>query len=371
MKFLSLVLAVLVLAAPVSAEPGRWEPAKTWVFMAGVLEWQDKNLSPFPKKDRQDRVLETKLKEAGVPADHLVFLEDSQATQKAMQQELRQLAEKAGEGSTFIFYYAGHGMQDDGGEVFLANYDADTGKKKATCVAMSDVSRILSKNFKGDRLLFFADCCYSGALAKVVKEFDGHPAACLTSATASNVSTAEWTFTQSLVSLFDGDGVVDANADGSLTLREADAFVAGEMRFREGQLTRAATTPQFSVDFVFRVADPALKPKEIPGPWKVRQYCEVEEKGVWYRSQILDGREGEWQIHYIGWEAKYDEWVPAKRIRKPQGISVSGGDKVKVEWKGKWWDAKVMRVEGDFAFIHYDGYGEEWDEWVTGKRVKK
>ena len=361
----------LALASVALAEPGQWEPAKTWVFMAGVLEWQDKNLSPFPKKDRKDRVLEAKLKEAGVPAGQIVFLEDAQATQKAMQQELRKLAEAAPEGSTFVFYYAGHGMQDDGGEVFLANHDADTGKKKATCVAMADVERILTKNFKGARLLFLADCCYSGAFAKVVKSFDGKPAACLTSATASNVSTAEWTFTDSLVALFDGDGALDTNADGKITLREADAWSASEMRFKEGQLTRAALTLQFDVDFVFGPVDPALKPKEIPGPWKLRDWCEVEEKGVWYRSQVLDGREGEWFIHYIGWEAKYDEWVPAKRMRKPQGIGLSGGDAVKVEWKGKWYPAKVMRVEGDFAFIHYDGFGAEWDEWVTGKRVKK
>ncbi len=115
---------------PAVADPGTWEPAKTHVLMAGVLEWQDKNLSPFPKKDRKDRVLESKFKEAGVPAGQIVFLEDAQATQKAMQQELRKLAEAAPEGSTFVFYYAGHGMQDDGGEVYLANHDADTGKKK-------------------------------------------------------------------------------------------------------------------------------------------------------------------------------------------------------------------------------------------------
>ncbi|MCE9584978.1 MAG: caspase family protein, partial [Planctomycetes bacterium] len=202
-------LALLTLAATASADPGKWEPEKTYALMAGVLEWQDKNLPPFPKENRADRALEATLKKAGVPADHIVFLEDKAATQRAIQDKLREVCGMATEGSTLIFYFAGHGMQDDGGEIYLANYDADTAKKKATCVATADVSRIIAKHFKGSRVLLFADCCYSGGLAKVVHEFDkdaGKSAACLTSATASNVSTAEWTFTSSLVAIFGGDG---------------------------------------------------------------------------------------------------------------------------------------------------------------------
>ncbi|MCC6739877.1 MAG: caspase family protein [Planctomycetia bacterium] len=370
MRFFALVLATASLA---SADPGRWEPEKTWALMAGVLEWKDPNLSPFPKKDRQDRALEAVLKKAGVPAEQIVFLEDKAATREAIQKSLRDLCGRAPEGSTLLFYFAGHGMQDDGGEIFLANYDADTAKTKATCVATSDVARIVSKEFKGSRVLLFADCCYSGGLSQVVHAFDKGPvsAACLTSATASNVSTAEWTFTASLVAVFGGSARADASGDGLLTLAEADAFVAGEMRFREGQLTRGARTPSFEAGFVVAAVDAGTKAKDVPGPWKVGDYCEVEWKKEWYRSQVVDGRDGEWRVHYLGWEDSYDEWVPAARMRKPQGIGVAGGDKVQVEWKKKWWPATVMQVEGDFAFVHYDGFGKEWDEWVTAKRLKK
>ena len=45
---------------------------------------------------------------------------------------------------------------------------------------------------------------------------------------------------------------------------------------------------------------------------------------------------------------------------------------VEVEWKGKWWDAKVAKVEDDFFyFIEYHGYGREGDEWVTPKRMRR
>ena len=376
MRPTTLLLAVLVLhvaafsgTAP-GAEAARWEPAKTFALFAGVLSWQDKGLATYPTKDRQDRALEKRLVEGGVPAAQIVFLEDKEATREAILRELARLAAAAGEGSTFLFYYAGHGMQDDGGAVYFANYDADPARKKDTCLALKDVSRVLKESFKGSRLLLAADCCYSGALARVVKDFEGTAAACLTSATASNVSTAEWTFTASLAAAFAGDGAVDTDADGTISFTETDAYVSAEMRFLEGQFTRAAKTAQFDGSFSLRAVAGDRKARAIPGPFKLGQFCESRWEDKWWRARVIDGREGESKVHYLGFGAEWDEWVKADRLREPQGIGVKKGAKVKVEWKKTWWAATVLEVEGDFALIHYDGYGPEWDEWVTEKRVK-
>ena len=46
-------------------------------------------------------------------------------------------------------------------------------------------------------------------------------------------------------------------------------------------------------------------------------------------------------------------------------------EKVKVQWKGQWYPATVLKVEGNKCFIHYDGYGSNWDEWVGLGRIKK
>lgn len=46
------------------------------------------------------------------------------------------------------------------------------------------------------------------------------------------------------------------------------------------------------------------------------------------------------------------------------------GSEVLVEWGGKWWPAKVLKAQDDKWYIHYDGYGAEWDEWVGTSRVK-
>ena len=48
------------------------------------------------------------------------------------------------------------------------------------------------------------------------------------------------------------------------------------------------------------------------------------------------------------------------------------GDKVMVEWKGSWWPAEVIKVrEGKSPYrIHYDGYSNSWNEWVTDARIR-
>lgn len=46
------------------------------------------------------------------------------------------------------------------------------------------------------------------------------------------------------------------------------------------------------------------------------------------------------------------------------------GQSVEVLWEGKWWPANVLKREDDKAFVKYDGYGDEWNEWVGPDRLR-
>jgi hypothetical protein len=48
----------------------------------------------------------------------------------------------------------------------------------------------------------------------------------------------------------------------------------------------------------------------------------------------------------------------------------SSGDKAEVLWKGGWYPAHVVKGKGSECYIHYDGYGNNWDEWVGPDRIK-
>lgn len=46
-------------------------------------------------------------------------------------------------------------------------------------------------------------------------------------------------------------------------------------------------------------------------------------------------------------------------------------DEVDVEWRGRWWPATVLDRKGSGRYlVHYDGFGEEWDEVVGPERIR-
>jgi CHAT domain-containing protein/Tfp pilus assembly protein PilF len=45
-------------------------------------------------------------------------------------------------------------------------------------------------------------------------------------------------------------------------------------------------------------------------------------------------------------------------------------DHVEVEWKGDWYQAQIIQVQGNRYKVHYDGYENSWDEWVDNNRIR-
>lgn len=48
------------------------------------------------------------------------------------------------------------------------------------------------------------------------------------------------------------------------------------------------------------------------------------------------------------------------------------GTPVEVEWHGRWWPAILLERRGnDHWLVHYEGYGENWDEVVGPDRIRE
>ncbi|MBK6525032.1 MAG: hypothetical protein IPG07_05415 [Crocinitomicaceae bacterium] len=46
------------------------------------------------------------------------------------------------------------------------------------------------------------------------------------------------------------------------------------------------------------------------------------------------------------------------------------GDKIEVNWEGKFYLAEIVKTDDAFMYIHYTGYDNSYDEWVMYDRVK-
>lgn len=48
------------------------------------------------------------------------------------------------------------------------------------------------------------------------------------------------------------------------------------------------------------------------------------------------------------------------------------GDPIDVEWRGKYYPATILSAQGSGQYmIHYDGYGDEWNEVVGEDRIRE
>jgi len=310
--FLPLFAYMLVASSNLSAQERDWQPQRTWVFVVGTLQWQRPDMfASFPQENRRDAQLVDFFRRQGVPAPQLVYLKDEQATTRRVKAAFTSLLSKTGDGDLLFLYYTGHGYKsDDGHTTFFATYDAgDDVPGWSTASIVRDIDRY----FKGSRAFLTADSCYSGSLAAQIRKTNHRVSyASLTSSSANQVSTENWTFTEMLLAGFSGRTFADINGDGRITLSELAEDVREDMAFAEDQRSSFAFTGTFSPNTVLARAE------QKPSP-QVSRRVEVRPGGgwyhEWYKARIIDARGGRFKVHYYGWQDSDDEWVQPNQIR--------------------------------------------------------
>lgn len=371
MKKIFVCFLVLFNLACVSAQTSRnnanppnanvWNPQRTWVFMVGLLEWQNKdNFASFPQKNRRDKVLLDVWRARGVPENQILYLQDKSATTAKIQNEFEKFLSKTKTGDTLFVYYCGHGYKIENVETLLASYDAND--KKGWKVAT--VPETIDRFFKGENAFIMLDNCYSGAMAEAVKKRNSKISyAVLASSHFNSFSTGNWTFTESLIYAFRGEPFIDEDANGKVSLGELAQNSTEDMLFAEEQLAQFAFTGKLNEQFV--VAE--NKGKSAP---RLGDRIEAFDQGGWYKAVITDVKDNKYKVHFYGYEYDEDAWRTAKEIREFKPKSYKVGAKVEAEWNEKWYPARILQVKGGAHLVSYDGFGSEWDEWIPSSRVR-
>jgi hypothetical protein len=330
----------------------------------GTLQWKHRDMfDSFPQKNRRDAQLVQFFKQQGVPEDQLVYLQDARATTRNVKNSFANFLSRASEGDLLFVYYCGHGYKsDDGRTTFFATYDAGD---DVPGWSTNSIVKDIEKYFKGSRAFLTSDSCYSGSLGQQARRFGQNVSyACLTSSSASELSTGNWTFTETLLAGLSGKPFADLNSDGEITLGELADDVKQDMAFAEEQLSTFTTTGDFAPDTVLARAGRKSNPE-------VSKRVEVKSEGQWWKAQVVDYRGGAFHVHYYGYEESDDEWVRLSQIREPAIVEYPAGSTVEVIWKRKWYPAKVVSVERGVHLIHYVDYDSDWDEWVGAERIRR
>jgi hypothetical protein len=365
-------LLVLFVLPPLRAD--ELEPSETHAIIVGVLEWQH-GLHPYPKKDRKDQELRDLLVRRGTPAANIALLLDKAATLPKINDAVTRTARAAGPGSTLIVYYAGHGMPGPGDNYFFANYEIDTRRMAETGWGLNELGETLAREFKGKRVILWADCCFSGGLEHVVDRLAkaGIAAAALTSAGPANCSTNNWTFTQSIIDGLNGEPMIDADGDGRITLGELAVEVREAMKHREGQ-QHGFRARGVGENFVLAKARGA-KPKAGDGKFAVGSYVTAANRP----GRVMAVNGDRYTVQFYDYSEKRTATYAAKDLTASTGdnvqphvvvLDVGMKPDCEVKWQESWWPAKVMKTEKERYFIHYVGYEASWDEWVGKDRIR-
>src|SRR5438034_344555 len=96
----------------------------------------------------------------GPPRKRLCGHRGQPARRAAMRRELHALAARAGEGSTFVFYFQGHGLKQKE-KTFFACYDVNLKDTAGTAFDVDELFPVLDREWKGERLFLLGDCCHA------------------------------------------------------------------------------------------------------------------------------------------------------------------------------------------------------------------
>jgi hypothetical protein len=277
-------------------------------------------------------------------------------------------------------YYAGHGWPASGGDYCLANYDAQ-GNKDETAWSMNELGSVLAKDFRGKQVFLWADCCFSGGMQLVVDALANRQVAAfsLTSAGLANNSTRNWTFTQSIIESLRGEPIVDANADGRVTLAEVRTEVGEAMKHLEGQAFGFKASGMAD-DFVL-AKSAGLRPNGKIATFPIGSYVEASGGGRRYYGRVVATDSDHVTVQFYDYTEKRAvtfaaaDITPSKRTpRPPTRLDVGMKPDCLTEWRGTWFPAKLLKrttVDNQPRFlIHYLGYDSSWDEWVGDERIR-
>lgn len=341
----------------------------TYAVIVGVLNWQDESLSPFSAVNRKDKELYKLLINKGVPKGNIIILLEKQATLQNIKSAINKIAQKSKKDSLFIFYYAGHGIKPKDVKYF-ANYDIDSNAPEETGLTTSTISGILSSNFNGSKILFMADCCYSGSLKECATELaeKGFQTAYLTSSSGSNISTGNWTFTQTIIDCLRGNPLADRNSDLKIVLSEIAQEMSDSMKYRERQKYGYGVFG-FPEDFVFsRIKAPAEA--QTLGEYARGEYVlAVNDNGQSLPARIMSIKDGMLTCQFYFYTEKENLPLSEGYIKKITYKPYRVGEEINVIWNSKQYPAKILNAENDFYYINYAGWPSYWDEWVMDDRI--
>lgn len=113
----------------------------------------------------------------------------------------------------------------------------------------------------------------------------------------------------------------------------------------------------------------------VPSLFNVGDRLEGDWKGTYLPCEVKKVKDG---LYYVKYDDGNLDWVAEDKLRPSEGSKCADkttkykkDEKVDLLYSGKWYDATVLEVVGDGEYlVHYDGWDAKWDEYVCNDRLQ-
>ena len=329
----------------------------TNIVLSGVLDYSScDNITSFESDKRKDYELYKTLISKFINTKYTVFLKESDVNKKNVLQKIYAALNNQESKDLFIFYFTGHGILSNNGEPGLLMSDSNI-------ITKTELKNILQQNNKNQKMILFGDFCYSGLLADIARELnlEGLDINAITSA-SSNLSTGNWSYTQTLIDSFEGRSIIDKDNKGFINFIDIAKEVQNVMFNRERQKSDYYLLTDLENS---KISNAKIKIMNNTSNIKYDGWYSSKE-GI---TRVTDFKDDLLEVEYYNYNEYKFEFVKESKLSPIQIAEFETGSHINVDCEEGTYKAIIEEVDRIFYKVSYEDWGPEWNEWITKHRI--
>ncbi len=238
-----------------------------YVLAIGIADYKNKEYSlKYPSKDAEDFVKVMKKQKGKLYKDvDVKLITNDEASKDSILDALEWLEKEVTSKDVAMIFMAGHGINDNNGNLYYMAFDSEVDKLKRTALPATEVTKTIS-NISG-KVLYFMDTCHSGNIrADLRRGFDidlngiinelssaevGTVVFCSSTGRQYSLENEEWNNGAFTKALLEGlEGAADYQKNGIISINELDLYVSERVKkLTKGKQTPVTSKPDTIRDF--------------------------------------------------------------------------------------------------------------------------
>lgn len=143
-----------------------------WAVVFGISQYANRDIPSLRYAHRDAQAFYDFLKSpngGAFPDNHLLILTNEKATKASIENAIFSFLKPTRKEDLVMIFFSGHGLSRGKGYSYFVTHDTDPSRIEETAFNMEEVRRALQTSIRAERVLIFADACYSGAVNDYIK----------------------------------------------------------------------------------------------------------------------------------------------------------------------------------------------------------